>query len=283
MVRAGAGLRLLRAAFFTTVCVALTAGGHVLASCAAVPGWTLGVAWLVTFAVVAPLAGRQRSLPGIAAGLAAGQLVLHSLFALAQRGVAGLPAVGHAHTHGDGAQALPPGVASDSADGRLIVLAARLVCDEPGQISVDKARRIVDDSGLDPERHAQAGAAVAGAARHASGSVLDAVLPSLPMLLGHLLAALAAGWLLRRGDAALWRVVALSAAPAREVADAALVRTLRAAFALVGAVCAGLSRSAVGPRPWTARAAGETPARPQVLALHHAVIRRGPPRYDLAA
>ncbi|GAA4660062.1 hypothetical protein [Streptomyces youssoufiensis] len=283
MARAGAGLRLLRAAFFTTVCVALTAGGHVLASCAAVPGWTLGVAWLVTFAVVAPLAGRQRSLPGIAAGLAAGQLVLHSLFALAQRGVAGLPAVGHAHTHGGGAQALPPGVAPDSADGRLIVLAARLVCDEPGQISVDKARRIVDDSGLDPERHAQAGAAVAGAARHASGSVLDAVLPSLPMLLGHLLAALAAGWLLRRGDAALWRVVALSAAPAREVADAALVRTLRAAFALVGAVCAGLSRSAVGPRPWTARAAGETPARPRVLALHHAVIRRGPPRYDLAA
>ncbi|MFF5719509.1 hypothetical protein [Streptomyces buecherae] len=281
MVRAGAGLRLLRAAFFTTVCVALTAGGHVLASCAAVPGWTLGVAWLVTFAVVAPLAGRQRSLPGIAAGLAAGQLVLHSLFALAQRGVAGLPAVGH--THGDGAQALPPGVASDSADGRLIVLAARLVCDEPGQISVKKARRIVGDSGLDPERHAQAGADVAGAARHASGSVLDAVLPSLPMLLGHLLAALAAGWLLRRGDAALWRVVALSAAPAREVADAALVRTLRAAFALVGAVCAGLSRSTVGPRPWAARATGETPARPQVLALHHAVIRRGPPRHDLAA
>ncbi|WEV26643.1 hypothetical protein OYE22_16640 [Streptomyces sp. 71268] len=281
MVRAGAGLRLLRAAFFTTVCVALTAGGHVLASCAAVPGWTLGVAWLVTFAVVAPLAGRQRSLPGIAAGLAAGQLVLHSLFALAQRGVAGLPAVGHAH--GDGARALPPGVAPDSADGRLIVLAARLVCDEPGRISVAKARRIVGDSGLDPDRHAQAGTAVAGAVRHGSGSVLDAVLPSLPMLLGHLLAALAAGWLLRRGDAALWRVVALSAAPAREVADAALVRTLRAAFALVGAVCAGLSRSAVGPRPWVARAGGETPARPRVLALNHAVIRRGPPRYDLAA
>ncbi len=281
MVRAGAGLRLLRAAFFTTVCVALTAGGHVLASCAAVPGWTLGVAWLVTFAVVAPLSGRQRSLPGIAAGLAAGQLVLHSLFALAQRGVAGLPAVGHAH--GDGARALPPGVAPDSADGRLIVLAARLVCDEPGKISVAKARRIVGDSGLDPDRHAQTGAAVAGAVRHGSGSVLDAVLPSLPMLLGHLLAALAAGWLLRRGDAALWRIVALSAAPAREVADAALVRTLRAAFALVGAVCAGLSRSAVGPRPWAARAGGETPARPRVLALHHAVIRRGPPRYDLAA
>ncbi|MFE6774738.1 hypothetical protein [Streptomyces sp. NPDC057702] len=282
-MRAGVGLRLVRAAFFTTVCVALTAGGHVLASCASVPAWTLGVAWLVTFAVVAPLAGRRRSLPGIAAGLAAGQLVLHSLFALAQRGVAGLPAVGHAHTHAEGAPSLPPGVLAGSADARLITLASRLVCDEPGGLSVPMARRIVNDSGLDPEQHAQAGAGAVVAARHGSGSVVEAVLPSLPMLLGHLLAALAAGWLLRRGDAALWRLVALSAAPAREVADVALVRTLRAAFALVGAVCAGLVGAGAEPRPGVARAQGGTPARPQVLALHHAVTRRGPPRYDLAA
>ncbi|MCZ0980428.1 hypothetical protein O1L60_19450 [Streptomyces diastatochromogenes] len=36
------------------------------------------------------------------------------------------------------------------------------------------------------------------------------VLPGLPMLLGHLLAALATGWLLRRGDRALGRLVELS-------------------------------------------------------------------------
>ncbi|MER0243717.1 hypothetical protein AAHZ94_17215 [Streptomyces sp. HSW2009] len=285
MTHAGAGLRWLRAGMFTSVCVALTAGGHVLASCAAVPGWTLGVAWLLVFAVVLPLAGRRRTLPGIAAGLAAGQLLLHGLFALAQRGVAGLPAVG-GHQHAPGTQALPAGVAADSPDGRLVLLAARLVCDEPGQISVATARRIVAGSGLDPKQHAgpgvDPGAAVA-AAGHGSGSVVDALLPSLPMLLGHLLAALAAGWLLRRGDAALWRIVALSAAPAREARDLATARTLRAAIALVGAVCAGLSRAAVGPRRGPVPATCEAPVRPGVLALHHAVIRRGPPRFDLAA
>ena len=68
---------------FAAVCVVLSAGGHVLASCAAVPLWTLGVGFLAVFAVAAPLAGRERSLPGIAAALAAGQLGLHALFGLA--------------------------------------------------------------------------------------------------------------------------------------------------------------------------------------------------------
>lgn len=279
--RAGTGLRLLRAAFFTTLCVALTAGGHVLASCAAVPGWTLVLAWLVVFAVVAPLAGRRCSLPGIAAGLAAGQLALHALFALAQRGLAGVPAVA-GHQHAADARALPAGVSADSADGRLVALAARLICNESGQIPVARARRIVADAGLDPDVHTDP-AAVAGATAHGSGSAVEAVLPSLPMLLGHLLAALAAGWLLRRGDAALWRIVALSAAPAREVADVALVRALRAACALVGAVCAGLCNSTAGARLGPARAGDDVPARPCAPALDHAVIRRGPPRYELAA
>lgn len=38
---AGAGLRLIRAAVFTAVCVVLSATGHALASCATVPWWSL--------------------------------------------------------------------------------------------------------------------------------------------------------------------------------------------------------------------------------------------------
>ncbi|MBB5934247.1 hypothetical protein [Streptomyces zagrosensis] len=285
MTCAGTGLRLLRAAFFTTACVALTAGGHVLASCAAVPPWTLVAAWAVTFAVVAPLAGRERALLGIIAGLAAGQLVLHSLFALAQRGVGGLPGTGaHAgHAHAGGSTVLPAGVPPGSADARLIELAAQLLCAEPGGISAAKARQIVGNAGLDPASHAESGAPIAAVAPHGSGSIIEAITPSLPMVLGHLLAALAAGWLLRRGDAALWRIVTLSAAPAREVAEATRVRTLRVACALVRALRAGLPGTAAGPAPRPASAFDDAPARPRVLALHHAVIRRGPPRYDLAA
>ncbi|MDG4864185.1 hypothetical protein P8605_39195, partial [Streptomyces sp. T-3] len=86
--RAGEDLRLLRAAVFAAVCVVLSAGGHALASCAAVPLWTLAAGFVAVLAVAAPLAGRARSMPGIAGGLAIGQLGLHVLFGLGQHGVA---------------------------------------------------------------------------------------------------------------------------------------------------------------------------------------------------
>ncbi len=108
------------------------------------------------------------------------------------------------------------------------------------------------------------------------------LLPSLPMLLGHLLAALALGWLLRRGEAALWRLVRLSAPAAREVAAQALVGALRGALTLVRALLAG---------PDTAHddalrapvSYGDDKPGPQHLALHHSVVRRGPPTLALAA
>src|SRR4051794_31835685 len=83
-VRAGPGMRLLRAAVFTAVCVVLAAAGHTLASGAPVPVWSLVFGWLAVLAVVAPLAGRERTLPGIAAALAAGQLALHTVFGAGQ-------------------------------------------------------------------------------------------------------------------------------------------------------------------------------------------------------
>ncbi|MGH3312717.1 MAG: hypothetical protein ACRDP3_19410, partial [Streptomyces sp.] len=94
-----------------------------------------------------------------------------------------------------------------------------------------------------------------------------------PMLLGHLLAALVLGWLLHRGDAALWRLVRLSARAARTALTH--VRALSTAIACVRAMGAGLL-------PYAPARIGAEGAReenvPRSVLLHHSVHRRGPPR-----
>lgn len=272
-MQAGPGLRLIRAAVFTAVCVVLSALGHALASCATVPWWSLCAGFLALFAVAAPLAGRPRSLRGIAAGLTAGQLTLHALFGLGQHG----------------ATAPVAGGGTSAADTSLAALAAQLVC---GGNSVPlgpaDARRVLESAGLNPAAlaaHAQAQAAQGQAQGHmahshmgqglaepATGATGLTGLLSPGMLLGHLLAALAAGWLLRRGDAALFRLLELS----RLSAEADPVRPLRAALAYVRALGAGLPGTpARTPRATgTAAAAADSTGRD---ALQHTVIRRGPP------
>jgi hypothetical protein len=255
--RTGVRLRILRAAVFAAVCVVLSGAGHTLASCAAVPLWALGAGFLAVLAVTAPLAGRERSLPGIAAVLAAGQTVLHTLFGLGQHGTAA--------------------VTGAAADAALVERAARLVCGTTAAaLSPAQAQRILADARLLP-------AGGAGAGAHPSHDPADALsttagstaslLPSLPMLLGHVLAALAVGWVMRHGDLALLRLVRLSA---HGVTEGALVRSLRGALALVRALCAGLPGAPVtGPCP--PRAALLAPPEPRTTALQHTVIRRGPP------
>ncbi|WP_171164865.1 hypothetical protein [Streptomyces sp. I05A-00742] len=269
VARAGADLRLTRAAVFTAVCVLLSAVGHALASCAAVPVWTLAAGFAAVFALVAPLAGRERSLPGIAVCLAVGQVALHALFALGQRGPEAVPRrSGH--------------------DGPLVSFAGRLLCNARPPASPAEARRILTDAGLDPAaaqgaQGIQGAQGAHGAQGNASGvleGVAHALTPSLPMLLGHVLAALAVGWLLRRGEVALWRVVRLSAQPARALAEAAFVRALRAASVLVRVLSAGTVREQAVP----ARRTSGDEARPaREPELQHFVIRRGPPRFALAA
>ncbi|WP_405921583.1 hypothetical protein [Streptomyces sp. NBC_00122] len=265
---AGTGLRLIRAAVFTAVCVVLSAAGHALASCATVPWWSLCMGFLVVFAVVAPLAGRRRALPGIAAGLAFGQLTLHVLFGLGQ--------------HSATAAQAPAG----PSDGSLAELAARLVCGGNSvPLSPADARRILESAGLDPAaltaqagQLTQAGQVVAqGHSAHAHVAQAATAAPatglfSPAMLFGHLLAALAAGWLLGRGDAALFRLVELS----RISAEATPVRPLRAALAFVRALCAGLP-GAPARAPRVPRTAADPAAATGREALHHSVIRRGPP------
>ncbi|GGZ24077.1 hypothetical protein [Streptomyces poonensis] len=248
--RSGAQLRVLRAAVFAAVCVVLAAGGHALASCAAIPLWSLAAGFTAVFAVAAPLAGRERSLAGIAALLALGQTALHTLFGFGQHGT-----VTAAGTTG-------------SMDAALVERAARLVCGAAAAaISPAQAQRILTDAGLSPYP-VHAGHHPADAMSTAAGSSAS-VLPSLPMLLGHILAAVAAGWVLRHGDLALLRIARLSA-------DAALVRSLRGALALARALRSGLTGT-TGPAPRAVRTTREAPPTPRTTALQHTVIRRGPP------
>lgn len=255
---AGAGLRLIRAAVFTAVCVVLSAIGHALASCATVPWWSLCLGFLGVFAVAALLAGRRRTLPGIAAGLTVGQLGLHAMFGLGQ--------------HSAAAAQAPAG----TADASLAELAARLVCGGNSvPLSPADARQILEAAGLDPaalaEQTAQAAQAVAqGHEAHAHVAQAVTMAPatglfSPAMLAGHLLAALAAGWLLGRGDAALFRLVELS----RRSAEAAPIRPLRAALALVRALGAGLPGSAPVPR----RTCGPGPTPPAARGGKHSSTR----------
>ncbi|MFE1769968.1 hypothetical protein [Streptomyces sp. NPDC059008] len=284
--RAAADLRLLRAAVFTVVCVALSAAGHMIASCATVPLWTLGVAAVMVFAVAAPLAGRERTLPGIAAGLAVGQLVLHSLFTWGQAPV--LPASRTAAMAGMTGMADMAGTTTSGrvgsgfggalSDSAAIALARHLTCGlGAGRVDGDQARRMLGTAGLDAaSATAPAGHGAAGGAAAGDLSMAHCVVPSVPMLLGHLLAALALGWLLRRGEAALWRLVRLSAPAAYEITVTALVGALRGALALVRALLAVLG-AAHDDALRASVSYGDDKPGPKDPALHHSVVRRGPP------
>ncbi|GAA0336327.1 MFS transporter [Actinoallomurus spadix] len=91
--------RLARAVVFAAVCTALAVAGHSAAAHAPVPPAAVGagLAGLTIVAVV--LAGTERSLGTIAAGLLGGQFMLHVLFAAAQHGqhLAHHPAASGAH------------------------------------------------------------------------------------------------------------------------------------------------------------------------------------------
>ncbi|MFH9551024.1 hypothetical protein [Streptomyces sp. NPDC017435] len=279
--RASRDLRLLRAAVFAAVCVVLAAAGHTMASCATVPLWTVGAGFLGVLAVVAPLAGRERSLPGIAGLLAVGQSLLHTLFGLGQHS---------ASVSASAARSVSASVSTASSalsDATLVERATRLVCGATAAaISPAQAQKILVDARLYPSGGDTAGAGtdmsgmsgMGSTSHHAADALAPAgssmsLLPSLPMLLGHVLAAVAAGWLLRRGDTALLRLLTLSA---HGVAEGALVRSLRGALALVRALLSGLP-IAPGAQPRVPRTALPATPAPRTAALQHSVIRRGPP------
>ncbi|MFJ3778573.1 hypothetical protein ACIPX0_43520 [Streptomyces sp. NPDC090075] len=270
--RTGSGLRLLRAVVFAALCVVLAAAGHALASCATVPLWTLGAGFLGTLALVVPLTGRARTLPGIVALLAVLQTVLHTLFGLGQHGTTAL-------SGGSTTMSSMSSVSSLSAgDASAVERAARLLCGAgAAQLSPAHAYKILADAHLTTSSATGMSTGMSGMGDTAGTGSFGSLLPSVPMLLGHVLAAVVAGWLLRRGDLALLRLIELSADSARGVGEAALVRSLRGALALARALCAGLV--AVPEAPARDRhSAWDEPPAPCAVTLQHSVIRRGPPR-----
>ncbi|MFL6052990.1 MAG: MFS transporter [Actinoallomurus sp.] len=78
--------RLARAVVFAAVCVTLAVVGHVTASHEPVPPTTVGAGLIGLTVVAVVLAGTERSLGTILAGLLGGQFMLHVLFAAAQHG-----------------------------------------------------------------------------------------------------------------------------------------------------------------------------------------------------
>ncbi len=270
---------------FTAVCVVLSAAGHMLAAGTPVPAWTLLAGFLGVLAVAALLAGRERSLPGIVGALAGGQILLHVLFAYG--------------SHGGG----PSAAGTTGGDNPLIRFASGLVCGEgTARLNAAEAHRIVSSAGIDPSTlpgaHGHAGAGGASGAAQAAASAggdgasgiaqvcaaVTAMLPSLPMFLAHVLVALATGWLLRRGEIALFALARLSAHSAQALAAGARLRSLRAALALVRALRAGeRERLVAGPR--APRHGDDVPLPTAGDPLQHLVIRRGPPPapYTLAA
>ncbi|MET8864867.1 hypothetical protein ABZW11_18165 [Nonomuraea sp. NPDC004580] len=72
--------RMARAVVFATVCVVMSAGGHVLAGGAPVTAQTLLVGMAVAFALAFALSGRERGPEIVLVATAGAQLLLHEMF-----------------------------------------------------------------------------------------------------------------------------------------------------------------------------------------------------------
>ncbi len=269
---------------FTAACVVLSAAGHALAAGAPVPAWTLLAGFLGVLGVATVLAGRERSLPGIVGALAGGYTP--SCTSSSRTAATTVPR---------------PPPRPRAATTRYLVRRRRPCRGGPAQLNATDAHRIVSSAGIDPSTLAgthghladggagAVGTAASAAPDGASGiaqvcAAVSALLPSLPMFLAHVLVALATGWLLRRGEIALFRLARLSAHSAQALAAGARLRSLRrAALALVRALRAGAREQLLaGPR--VPRHSDEVPMQAVGDPLQHLVIRRGPPApYALAA
>ncbi|MER5861873.1 hypothetical protein [Kitasatospora sp. NPDC002040] len=233
-------LRLARAVPFALVCTLVAAAGHALVGSGEVGLPALVAGFTAVCAVAVLLGGRERSLLAIAGALTAGQLGLHLLFHfLCSTAMPGM--------HHGGTLTLPQ-------------VASRLVCDESGTAAlVDNPGQLVSAAGLDPNAYPAAAVAEPGGPLGLTG----------PMLIGHLAAAVLAGWWLRRGEAALWRLLRLTADAAQEFAA-----PLRTAFALLVALLLG--PAVPGPERPRAPRAGDW-RLPAAVGLRHSPLRRGPP------
>ncbi|MFD8756755.1 hypothetical protein ACFV0O_38130 [Kitasatospora sp. NPDC059577] len=292
-------IRLLRAVVFAALCVAMAATAHVAMAGSGVSptvlagafGAVLGLTWL--------LAGTRRGLGVISVWMVAAQTALHQLFE-------------QAGAFGRGGGGL----------GRLTTTdwTSLLLCNPdhaPGGLSPVELARM---AGLDPATPPATGGlrpmagmhhGTAGAGASADGAAVDTGLSGMAgmpgmshpmpdgttvgtahdmaggvagdlshgmshgmapgMAVAHVLAALACALLLWRGDAALVRLFELLSALGTVLAGVLLFPLLALFVRPLG------HRAPTPPRPADDRA-----RPPRSVLLTHAVVRRGPPAFDLA-
>ncbi|MEU3090360.1 hypothetical protein ACWCQ0_39205 [Streptomyces massasporeus] len=266
-VRAATDLRLLRAAVFSAVCVALSASGHALASGGGIPVLSLAAGWAGLVGLVGPLAGRERSLPGIALTLLSGEIGLHLLFSFGQGSTTQAPV---------------------NQSTRVVTLAERLLCGAgSAHLTPESAARILRQARIDPARAvpvAHSTASMAGMPGHGGHSMMLSSMLTLPMLAAHVAAAVLTGWVLYRCEIAVWQAVRLPAVVADHMARLLLLwrlcGLLTAAASLLVPVAALLKLLCMRvPR----RAEEGCTRRVRSAVLRMCVVRRGPPAVVAAA
>lgn len=251
---AGRCSRALRAAVFAAVCVLFAVQGHVMTSGVEVPWWALVAGALATGGTVWCLAHRERGLLAVGSVAVATQVVLHSLFSLAQ--AVERPEPGGASLAqrwvryvlcspsgaGDG-----PGVASTTAHPASHDVGG---LSSTGSTPMDASGSMIPVSGMD----GAGGMEVIGHTGHAMGGM-----SSTGMLAAHLTAALLGGLWLAHGERAAFRV-------------------LRALAGWLAAPLRLLLRLPVPPhRPRVRVRRGRSDRTPRQLLLVHAITSRGPP------
>jgi hypothetical protein len=279
-------LRALRALPFATVCVVVSGLGHSLGGGGTVPLCALLVGGVAVWIAATALAGRERSLRSIAGGLAVGQLGLHLYFHLAVGSMAGMSGSGSLAGMADmagmpgmsGTAGMAGTAGSSGQSSALTAFALRLICGPAGASGAagsglppgTTAGEIISRAGLDPHL-VVTGLAPLGFWTHTAFLGLTPL-----MLLGHLTAAVVAGWWLARGEAACWRLAGVTLQLAETLARTHSA-PLRTALALVGALVRGLLGVEPGRAP-AGSAADAAPWRlPRTALLRHQVVRRGPP------
>ncbi|MFE3877498.1 hypothetical protein ACFXPX_24285 [Kitasatospora sp. NPDC059146] len=267
-VRAAAlDLRVLRALPFATVCLVLSAAGHVLASGDRLSPGVLLLGWVLVVAFAVLGARRERSARAIVGALLGGQAGLHLLFHAAGAAAGAGTGAGQSGTArgGTGGTAGMPDMS-----GMPDMAGMPGMSGMPGMAGRRSAAmtHVTASAGAGTAHHTAVAASHLGFWCHAT---LVGLSPA--MLLAHLGATLAAGWWLRRGEAAVWALVRL-AARAAEATGRACAAQLRGVLALFTALRDGLN----APGRALRRASGaDRSGRACSAFLRHVVIRRGPP------
>lgn len=225
-------LRPVRAVVFAAVCVVTTALGHALMSGDVLPWWAVGVAFAGTASGAWWLTGREHGAVTVVGATVVAQGLLHLLFSLSPR----LVSAASAAAGGPGA-AGPSGMHHGAA-----ISHSGMVVHHPGAHSGATG--------------APSDVPLLSAVTHGG---------SVGMLLAHLLAAVACGVWLWRGEAAVHRIGRALAA---------------ALFAPLRRVCRVLLHTAAWREipPRRVAVGGVEYRRPTPALLRYAVVRRGPPR-----